>query len=374
MKSRAALKALAEVTESQWGMVTSAQAIARGVSHLNLSRLTESGDLVRLAHGVYKDGGAPSDEHKALRAAWLAVEPERPAWERVKDRPGFATVSGESAAGLHGIGNLRAMRSEFTTPVRKQTQRRDVRYRMRTLPSDDVTIRNGLPVTTPERTIADLIEDRAQFDHVADALRDAVRKSRLDMDRLSELLAPLAERNGHRKGDGDSLLGQLLETAQIDTESLSKQLASIPDLGALVTRDYLASNDVSALFDTRAMRSVLDAQAKHFAGIADALSKVVMPTLPVLDKLAESIRAATAAFDTPALRSLLRSQEEQIAAMSGAVSKLAVPETLALDTIKAALGHMSVTGAHRHVAEALGAADWASLAQTTEDRSADGEN
>ena len=74
------------------------------------------------------------------------------------------------------------------------------------------------------------------------------------------------------------------------------------------------------------------------------------------------------------LRSLLRSQEEQIAAMSGAVSKLAVPETLALDTIKAALGHMSVTGAHRHVAEALGAADWASLAQTTEDRSADGEN
>lgn len=59
MKSREALKVLAEVSESQWGMVTSAQANGRGVSHMNLTRLTESGDLVRLSHGVYKDAGAP---------------------------------------------------------------------------------------------------------------------------------------------------------------------------------------------------------------------------------------------------------------------------------------------------------------------------
>lgn len=331
MKSRTALRELAEVTESQWGMVTSAQATARGVSHLSLSRLTESGDLVRLAHGVYKDAGAPSDEHEALRAAWLAVEPERLAWERVKDRPGFATVSGESAAVLHGIGNLRAMRSEFTTPVRRQTQRRDVRYRTRTLTSADVTIRDGLPVTTPERTIADLIEDRAQLDHVADALRDAAGKSRIDTDRLTELLAPLAERNGHRKGDGEALLEQLRESARIDITSLSKQLASIPDLGALVTRDYLASIDLSAL------------------------------------------------FDTPALRSLASGQRKQLAAMSRAIGKLVASNTPAQDGITKALGSFGAAGVPMHtetilrsITQALNAVDWASLAQTTAGQSARG--
>lgn len=327
MKSRTALKNLAEVTQSQWGMVTSAQAIARGVSHVNLSRLTESGDLVRLTHGVYKDAGAPSNEHETLRAAWLSVEPRRFAWERLNDRPGFATVSGESAAALHGIGNLRAIRFEFTTPVRKQTQRHDVRYRTRTLASDDVTIRDGLPVTTPERTIADLIEERVQLDHVANALRDAARTSHINSDRLTELLAPLAERNGHKKGDGDAILEQLLQTARIDLASLSKQIAQNPDLGALVTREYLTSAHLSAL------------------------------------------------YDNPATRSIIANQNKQLAAISETMSRLAEPKTPALETIVKALGFLHATTAaidtgrtHRHISEALDAVDWALLARAVEPR------
>lgn len=241
MKSREALKVLAEVSESQWGMVTSAQANARGVSHMNLTRLTESGDLIRLSHGVYKDAGAPGGEYDELRSAWLAADPTRLAWDRLKEQPGKIIVSGESAAMLHGIGDFRAMRSEFTTPSRKQTQRADVHYRTRILTSEDVIVREGLPVTTPERTIADLVEQRAQLDHVGDALRDAARKSRLDTVRLTELLSPLAERNGHAKGDGHGLLNELLESAHIDLESLSKQIARIPELSALVAREYLTT-------------------------------------------------------------------------------------------------------------------------------------
>lgn len=108
-------------------MVTSAQATARGVNHMNLTRLTESGDLVRLSHGVYKDAGAPGGEFDELRAAWLASEPTRLAWDRLREKPGNVVVTGESAATLHGIGNLRAMRSEFITSSRRQTQRPDVR-------------------------------------------------------------------------------------------------------------------------------------------------------------------------------------------------------------------------------------------------------
>ncbi len=361
---------LAEVSESQWGMVTSAQANARGVSHMNLTRLTESGDLVRLSHGVYKDAGAPGGQYDELRSAWLASEPTRLAWDRLQEKPAKVIVSGESAAAVHGIGNLRAMRSEFTTPSRKQTQRPDVHYRTRTLRSDDVTVREGLPVTTPERTIADLVEQRTQLDHIGDALRDAARKSRLDTDRLSELLGPLAERNGHAKGDGNALLEELLEAARIDLHSLSKQIVKMPDLGALVARDYLATIDASKLFDSPALRSVLEAQEKQFAKLVETLSKAVMPALPAFDKLAESMAAATAAFDSPAMRSVLEAQEKQVAAMSAALSKLVMPDIAGLENIQkaiASLGAANATlgadSAQKRLNEAISTVDWASLAQ-----------
>lgn len=239
MKSREALRVLAELSGSQWGMVTSAQASARGVSLMNFTRLAEAGNLIRLSQGVYRDAGAPGGQHEELRAAWLATDPAKLAYERLSEHPGSAVVSGESAARLHDIGDLRAMKSEFTTPTRKQTQRADVRYRTRVLPEQDVTVRQGLPTTTRERTIADLIEDRNDFSIVGNALRDAARQSRLDVDRLTELLSPLAERNGHRKGDGDALLEELMRVAGIDQDSIAKQIASIPSLGGLVAAKYL---------------------------------------------------------------------------------------------------------------------------------------
>ncbi|QIM15448.1 hypothetical protein G7067_01935 [Leucobacter insecticola] len=224
MKRSVALRLLAEVAASQWGLVTAAQAGARGVSHLMLARLADAGDLVRLAHGVYRDAGAPTSEHEELRSAWLSIEPARFAWERIQDRPEGATVSGESAARLLGIGDFRAIRHEFTVPRRRQTQRPDVRFRTRALADPDVTVREGLPVTSIERTIADLVESRAQLEHVARALRDAMRRESVDVDRLTALLAPLAARNGHRKEDGRDLLQQLLATVGLDQQSLIKQL------------------------------------------------------------------------------------------------------------------------------------------------------
>ena len=258
MKLNRSLRVLAEVTESQWGLVTSAQAAARGVSYMNLTRLVEAGDVVRVAQGVYRDAGAPGGQHEELRAAWLATDPEKLAYERLSERPVSAVVSGESAARLHGIGDLRGMRSEFTTPARRQTQRADVRYRTRVLPDRDVTVREGLPVTTVERTIADLVEGRQDLSIVGGALRDAARQSRLDVDRLADLLSPLAARNGYRKGDGEAVLQDLLRAAGIDQESIANQLAAIPSLGAAIAAKYLDNLpiDVSPVLDAIAKQAV----------------------------------------------------------------------------------------------------------------------
>lgn len=251
---------LAEISQSQWGMVTTAQARELGVSHMDLTRLAQAGDMIRLSHGVYKIAAVPGTQHDELRAAWLASEPKYLAWERLRESPPTIVVSGESAADLHGIGDFRAMRSEFTSSMRKQTQRSDVHYRTRKLPDLDVTVREGLPVTTLERTIADLVEQQVNTDHVAVALRDAQRLSSLDVERLVELLSPLAQRNGHTKDDGEALLGELLEAAGLDSEALAERIAAVPGLGAQVARKHLGT-------------AALDSFQKDFQEIAVAIDK-----------------------------------------------------------------------------------------------------
>jgi hypothetical protein len=100
---------------------------------------------------------------------------------------------------------------EFISPVRRQTQRSEISYRQRGLGPGDVTIVSGLPATTVERTIADLVEARTDLSLVADVLGGAVRKSRLDLTRLEQLLAPLSARNGFPRSQGAALLNRLLD-------------------------------------------------------------------------------------------------------------------------------------------------------------------
>ena len=226
-----ALRRLAEVTAYQWGMVTTAQARAHGVSRLDLSRLSRDGHLTRLAHGVYMNAGTPSGEVDDLRAAWLSANPTRSAEARISDPADGVVVAASSAARLHGVGDLWADRHEFVSPTRRQSQRAQIRYRLRSLDPQDVTLVEGLPVMTLERTIADLVEEVGDLSLVADALRDAAKQRDLDLDRLTEFLAPLAHRHGFTKGDGAALLERLQQTAGIDPDTLAHQIARDPSLG-----------------------------------------------------------------------------------------------------------------------------------------------
>lgn len=241
MESVTALQELAEVTSHQGGMVTSTQAAALGISRLSLSRLAGAGHLDRVAHGVYRDAGAPEGEFDDLRAAWLSTEPRSTAEQRLKEPANGVVIAGESAAGLHGVGNFRALQHDFVSPARRQTQRPEVRYRQRTLDAQDVIIVYGLPCMTIERTLADLVEDRVDLSLIAGALRDAAEKRSLDLPRLRSLLAPLAQRNGFSKEDGEALLDHLLRIGGIDTASVAGRIAKDPALSVAVVEQVMTS-------------------------------------------------------------------------------------------------------------------------------------
>lgn len=240
MRSRQALETLAGLSSAQWGMFTSAQAAQRGVSRLDLSRLAEAGLVERVLHGVYRDAGAAGDEFEGLRAAWLAIVPSREAHLRLQSPTGDVVVSGVSAAQLHGVGDFREDHYEFTSQVRRQSQRQGVRITVRSMGDDDVTLRHGLPTTTVERTLADLVAARHDLTLVASALGDAMRQGSVDLEDLARRLAPLAARNGLPKGAGDAFVERLLQLAGLDAAATVRRLAGIESIAAPIAAEYFA--------------------------------------------------------------------------------------------------------------------------------------
>lgn len=199
----------------QWGLFTTAQARAADVSPQQVARLCAAGGADRVRHGVYRLAGVPDDEHVGLRAAWLALEPERMAGDRIWD-PAPAVVSHEAAAALHNVGDLGARHAEFTVPTRRQTRQPEVRFHCRELDASEWQLVEGLPVTTLARTIADLAEARLDGEHLGSVMQDALAAHAVSHTRLTAALAPHAHRYGAPPGDGQSLLELLLPPASDD--------------------------------------------------------------------------------------------------------------------------------------------------------------
>lgn len=232
---------VADVAASQWGLITTAQAAEVGQSPQAVARLARQGVLERLTHGVYRLAGTPADPQDDLRAAWLALDPRRMAGERLADEVP-EVVSHRSAAQLLGLGDLDADRYEFTVPGRRQSRRPGIRFHRGRLSRSDWTVVDGLPVTTPLRTIDDLAAGRLDGGHLAGVVRDALTTSHVDPDLLTIVLRPHAHRYGAPLGDGVALLRRLLVEAGVPEAArraveITSARADSPSQSALLDGD-----------------------------------------------------------------------------------------------------------------------------------------
>jgi hypothetical protein len=215
---------VSRLASGQWGLLTAAQAEREAVTRSQLNRLAEAGVLERVERGVYATTSS-TDENRALRAAWLALDPARTAEERLANTAGAGVVSHTSAAGLHKLGDLLDDVPEVTYPQRKQT-RRGIRLHRGDLTEADITLVDGLPTTTEERTVADLIRDGHDPEHVAQIIGQGVRRGVIDLPDLAEHLEPLARRYG--QPDGQSLVAYLLDLVGLSPAALARELAKSP--------------------------------------------------------------------------------------------------------------------------------------------------
>lgn len=304
-----ALAVVSELAAGQWGLLTTAQAEREGVTRLHLSRLTDAGVLERVDRGVYATAASPAD-HRHLRATWLTLDPARTAEERLADPVNAGVASHTSAASLHRLGDLLDDTPEFTIPHRKQS-RREIRIHRRPLTDIDITIVDGLPTTTPERTIADLLRDGHDPDHVAHIIGQGVRRGVIDLDDLTVHLDPLARRHGHPSGQ--AFLEYLLDLVNLSPAALTRELASTPAVQQLVALgqsaavgDLMASLmpqiDTAKMFRLNEINSARMASA--FADVTQtkalhaAIVKATSPTFKTLQQWAkpDSGRLATPAI------------------------------------------------------------------------------
>lgn len=172
---------IAWLAEQQHGVVGRGQLEGFGVGRGAIDGRLRAGRLHRLHPGVYAVG------HRAIsrQGRWMAAV--------LYGGPG-AVLSHRSAAALWGIRNATSGAIEVTTRS-KSRSRGPIRRHYSRLPADEMTKREGIPVTTVPRTVFDLAAQSGADDAEA-ALRQA--EYRRLYDRLS--LPILLDRYPGRRG------------------------------------------------------------------------------------------------------------------------------------------------------------------------------
>ncbi len=206
---------LGHLAERRWGMFTTAQAEAVGVSRKQLVRMTTSGVLERLAQGVYRMTGTPPQDHENIYATWLALGG---ATSQPTEAGAPALVAaGVTAAMVHEIGDFFLDGIDFIVGSRKTTRLPDVRLRILPLTPADATSVNGLPTLTVERTITDLLTLGTDTSLIDDALREAAQFGKItDPQRLR---ADLTAAPARLRDDAGVLLDSLNEALAPNSEA-----------------------------------------------------------------------------------------------------------------------------------------------------------
>ncbi|GAB2824384.1 hypothetical protein GCM10027073_62940 [Streptomyces chlorus] len=317
------LVTLSGVAADQWGLVTAAQAKALGLSAVQLMRLAEAGLLESVGRGVYALQAAGLPQHLEVKVAWLRLQPRVPAWERPLGGRDSGVVSHASACRLHGLGDIPAPDVEISVPRRRTTTEPFVRLRTASLEPADITVVDGLPVTTAARTIVDLLRAKADGGHVGGVIADAERRDLVDLDALAEAVQPHARKYGlSLTATGHQLIEHLV--AQAGRTLHSQEIARAGQEGFTVGAGLFGALDR----DTAALAPFLNGEALAAEALAPVFRNIAAQQI--------GIRAAlNGAMPSSGLTQSLQQAILPGEGLLSAVKALKLPSVLSPETRRA---------------------------------------
>lgn len=242
-----------DLAAAQHGVVARRQLVEAGLTARKIDGQVARGELVLLHRGVYALG------HRQLRREgfWLAA---------VLAAGSRAVLSHREAAALHAIRQSNRARIDVTAPGRRRSQAGIELHHAPTLHSDDITVVEGIPVTTVARTLIDLATVVAP-NQLAKAINEAERLRLFDLRAVEEA----RERVRHRNGPGHARLAAALAEQRALATTLTRSvledafLAAIRTAGIPIPRTNapLHGYEVDALWPAERLVVELDGYAYH---------------------------------------------------------------------------------------------------------------
>jgi predicted transcriptional regulator of viral defense system len=175
---------LVAIAEENDGLLTSKQARNAGILDSVLIRLTQRGRLERAARGVYRIAHYPQSKFSQYREAILWAEasqgPENP----------DVALSHETAFAIYGISDANPQAVHITVP--KAARFRRVKPKWIAIHRDDlepldVTLHEGLPVTSIAKTVTDVLNTTGRIELVRQAVADAKRTGSISSSEATRL-------------------------------------------------------------------------------------------------------------------------------------------------------------------------------------------
>lgn len=198
-----------KVSSRQRGLITREQALNLGLSEDAVFRRVASGRWWVVFPGVYAISGSPDE--------WMQILLGGCFW-------GAGVASHRAASAVWGLEGFRDTPVEITTQRRVRSPGTGVVIHRQALDRKDRTIFNGIPVTTPSRTLLDLAAV-ADLQVVEAALQDALRKGLTTMFRLRLLLSRSGGKGkpgvgGLRRLVGDNVTPRKITETRLETRLL----------------------------------------------------------------------------------------------------------------------------------------------------------
>lgn len=184
---------LYEIAENQAGYFTANQAQEVGFSWERLSYYVTIGRFSRIQRGIYRLVQFPGSPYEDLFIAWLKTGPN-------------SVISHESALFLYHLSDVLPGEVHITMPRTGSRRRKGIRLHTNRLNDDDVTRREGLPVTSAARTIVDVTASGLAKEQIRQAVHDAFCKGLVER---GDLLSMASLRGGRALQVINNILDEL---------------------------------------------------------------------------------------------------------------------------------------------------------------------